>query len=144
MARDQNEGRPFETDDLVYYEAPTSEADCSSTEPVSISDKLLSALLAEKYSGGTVALRKKIQTTHSWSRLAAVDYSYQPRPPAGAGDLIAEFFQRHASPGSYRTGLALAMRRKRLLLLVMLFHKVNRRLPAQAELIDLDHSYSPL
>lgn len=137
-AKQTNEGMPFEIDDLVYYENSLTEADYTITEPLPVSDKLLRALHGEVYKGGSDALRKKIQATQSWSKLAAFDHGFQPKLPPEAKDLIGTFFQQKQSPGGYAAGVAIGMRRKRLLLLVVLFDKVNHRLPSQEELAELD------
>lgn len=137
-AKQINEGMTFEIDDLVYCESPLTEADCTSAEPLPVSDKLLHALHSEAYKGGAGALRKKIQTTPSWSRLAGSDYGYQPRRPPEADDLIAEFLRQQPSAGGFAARVAMGMRRKRLMLLVVLFGKVNHRLPSQAELAEPD------
>lgn len=138
--RTPNEGVAVETDDLVHCECVLSATESTRAERISVSDQFLRALLGEAYKGGSEALRRKIQATQSWSRLATLDMTYQPVLPPEAEDVIAKFFLEPASSVGYAAGLAQVMRRKRLLLLVALFHKVNRRTPSQAELIELDQS----
>lgn len=137
----RNGGLPFEIDDLVYCENLISDEDCFSDEPIHVSDKLLHALLGNAYRGGPEALRAKIQKTKTWARLAKGEHGYQPAIPPGTGPLIAKHFESRHAPTSYVAGIAQGMRRHRLCLLVALFHKINGRLPTEAEVSGLDNSH---